>query len=173
MELRYSEKAQTLADIWREDLERRFCSEEISPIFESHLSKYRSLMSSLALIFSVVSHLEGSEELPSEVDEISVQLAIKWCELLEQHAQKAYGEFLEPEMGAARILLTKIKSGSVQDYDRCRDLYRRGWKGLNTPEKFEVALEALKGYEWLRTEVQSSEVGRKSELIRLHPTLRK
>ena len=114
--------------------------------------------------------LTGS--IPNEVDDDSVKLAIKWCALLEQHAFKAYGEFLEPELSAARILLGKIKSGAIRDFDRCRDLYRRGWKGLGTQESFEAAIEILKEYGWVRTEVQGSGVGRKSDIIRLNPSLR-
>ncbi len=129
-------------------------------------------MPSLALIFSIVNSIATTGEIPSEVDEDSLTLAIKWCAFLELHALKAYGEYLEPDLGAARILLEKIKLGAVQDYDRCRDLYRRGWKGLSTPDSFDAAMETLKEYGWVRTEVQSSQVGRKSDVIRLHPSLR-
>lgn len=172
LKLHYSESAQVIADAWREALEMRLCRREISPIFEAHLSKYRSLMPSLALVFSLVNSIGSTGNTPNEVDDESVRLAIKWCAFLEEHALKAYGEFLEPELGAARILLGKIKSGVIRDFDRCRDLYRRGWKGLGTTESFESAIETLKGYGWVRTEVQSSQVGRKSDVIRLHPNLR-
>ena len=80
--------------------------------------------------------------------------------------------YLEPKLCSARVLLEKIKLGLVHDFDRCRDLYRRGWKGLSTPESFEDALEILKEHGWLRTEILSAQVGRKSDVIRLHPSFR-
>jgi len=172
LNLHYSDSAQVIADAWREVMEMRLCKSKMSPIFEAHLSKYRSLMPSLALIFSLVNSIGLTGSIPNEVDDDSVKLAIKWCALLEQHAFKAYGEFLEPELSAARILLGKIKSGAIRDFDRCRDLYRRGWKGLGTQESFETAIEILKEYGWVRSEVQGSAVGRKSDVIRLHPSLR-
>lgn len=173
IKLHFSDAAQILADAWRESLERRLCNEEMSPIFEAHISKYRSLMPSLALIFSLVNSFDVTGNAPTEVDDYSVRLAIRWCQFLEQHAFKAYGEYLEPEMVAARVLLEKVKSGSLQDFDRCRELYRRGWKGLNTPEGFEAAIKTLQEFGWVRSEVLSPSVGRKSEVIRLHPSLRK
>lgn len=173
IKLHFSEEAQLLADAWREALEKRLCTENMSPIFEAHISKYRSLMPSLALIFSLVHSFDTTGSQPTEVDTDSVRLAIKWCHFLEQHAFKAYGEYLEPEMVAARVLLEKIKSGLLQDFDRCRELYRRGWKGLGTQERFDAAIKTLQEFGWVRSEVLSPSIGRKSEIIRLHPSLRK
>jgi putative DNA primase/helicase len=52
--LRFSDDAQELFDEWRTDLERRLRGGSESPLMTCHLSKYRSLMPSLALLFHLV-----------------------------------------------------------------------------------------------------------------------
>ena len=107
-----------------------------------------------------------------EVSVDSVKLAAKWCQFLEIHARKAYGEYLEPDLVSARRLLSKIKSGAVKDFDKLRDIYRHGWKNLTTPKDLEDGLKVLESYGWARVEVMSPPAGRRFEVIRLHPGLR-
>ncbi|MBI2603191.1 MAG: DUF3987 domain-containing protein [Deltaproteobacteria bacterium] len=171
LSIRFTSSAQEIADRWRENLETRLLSGTISPVLESHLSKYRSLMPSLALIFEVTDSLcEG--DFPCELRKESTDLAIKWCEFLEKHARKAYGEFLEPDIVAGRCLLAKIKAGAVKDFDRCRDIYRHGWKGLATQEELEGGITTLRNFGWVRTEMIFPPTGRRFEIVRLHPSLR-
>jgi len=172
VEIHFSETAQLLANRWHQDLEERLIAGGFSPILECHLAKYRGLMPKLALIFSMVETLAKEGTRPEFVEEDAVQLSIRWCAFLEKHACKAYGEYLEPELVSGRKLLEKIKAGTVKDYDRCRDLYRRGWKGLTTAEEFDSAVKVLTEYGWIRTEVINPPTGRSSEVIRLHPSLR-
>ncbi|MFK7824762.1 MAG: DUF3987 domain-containing protein [Oligoflexales bacterium] len=168
----FSEDAQRLFDDWHENLEIRLLSSTSSPILENHLSKYRSLMPSLALIFELVSSLCDDSNLPEFVGSQSAELAIKWCAFLEQHAQKSYGEYIDPEMAGARRLLEKIRSGIVKDFERSRDIYRNGWKGLASQTELDDALKTLTKYGWARSEIMSPPTGRRYEVIRLHPSLR-
>lgn len=170
--IRFSADGQTIADAWHEGLEIRLLSATGSSIMENHLSKYRSLMPSLALIFEMMTHLEDSSDYPEEISKDSTQLAIRWCEFLELHACKAYGEYLEPEVVSGRKLLERIKSGAVRDFDRCRDVYRHGWKNLASMKELDGALKTLQRYGWARVEVMSPPTGRRFEVVRLHPSLR-
>lgn len=172
LQLRYSESAQMIADEWHEKLERRLRSGSLSSIFESHLGKYRSLMPTLALIFTMIDSFGLEDQIPKEIKKDAVSLAIKWCQFLEIHALKAYGEYINPEESAARKLIEKIKEGAVKDFDKCRDIYRKGWKGLTNTEEFDGALKTLKKYGWLRTESITPLNGGRTEVIRLHPSLR-
>lgn len=170
--LRYDEEAQELADDWAEDLECRLVNDGLSPIFEAHLSKFRSLMLSLALIFCVIKALSKKDAaVPASVDYRSVELAIDWCSFLESHAKRAYGEHLEPGKASARHLLNKIQKQQVKDFDRPRDLYRKKWKGLSSADELEAALSVLADFGWLRVENINSE-GKSVEVVRLHPSLR-
>ena len=171
--IRFDSDAQTIADSWYEKHENRLFNETMSPIMESHLSKFRSLMPSLALIFEVSDLLgKTANSIPSSISTESTRLAIRWCEFLELHAMKAYGEHLNPALASARTLYKKIKSGAVKDFDRCRDLYRHGWKGLSNMKDLEGALGVLKSYGWIRVEMISPPTGRRFEVLRLHPSVR-
>ena len=170
--VRFDEGAQSLVDNWRENLEARLFSGTMSPILESHLSKYRSLMPKLALVFEVADVLGNGDAFPDTIGIVATRLAISWCEFLEKHARKSYGEFLEPEFVAARILLEKIKAGAVRDYDRCREIYRHGWKGISSLDELDGAVKTLEKHGWVRIEVLSPPTGRRFEVIRLHPSLR-
>lgn len=161
----YSARGQLLADVWHEKLESRLCKGEMSPLLEAHLSKFRSLMPSLALIFTLINENPDGEL----IHENEVQLAIEWCHYLEGQARKAYGDFIDPELAAGHRLLTKIKEGLVQDHDKCREIYRRGWKGLTTKDQLDMALNILKKYGHIKTEISVPLNGGRSENIRLHP----
>jgi len=52
--LRFEAGAQEIFDAWRDDLEQRLRSEEMTPTLEAHVAKYRSLMSILALLFELI-----------------------------------------------------------------------------------------------------------------------
>ncbi|MFK7823619.1 MAG: DUF3987 domain-containing protein [Oligoflexales bacterium] len=171
--VRFAPDAQFIADKWYAELEKRLFTETMSPIMEGHLSKFRSLMPSLALIFEVTELLgKTANGVPSSISAESTNLAIRWCEFLELHAIKAYGEHLNPALASARVLYKKITSGAVKDYDRCRDLYRHGWKGLSNMKDLEGAIGVLKTYRWIRVEMISPPTGRRFEVLRLHPSLR-
>ena len=172
IELRYDKAAQLAADEWQMKLEDRLCNGDMSPILEAHLSKYRSLMPSLALIFELTETLTTGNSILNEVKAPAVNLAIQWCAFLEAHACRAYGEFIEEAEAAARRLLAKIKDGSVKDYDRCRDIFRRGWSGLKNADSFEAAIKTLTDKNWIRIEAITPTSGGRSEVIRLNPCLR-
>ena len=58
--LHFDEEAQQLFDSWHKDLELELRSGRIDhPALEAHLSKYRSLMPSLALLFHLIDKVDG------------------------------------------------------------------------------------------------------------------
>jgi hypothetical protein len=168
--LRFSEDAQERFNTWRNALETRLRSGEMSetPAFEAHLAKYRSLLPSLALIFHLVDVVDGGN--PGPVSLAAMQLAEQWCEYLEAHARKLYAEELSPGVDGAHKLAERIENGDVKDRHSMRELYRPQWAGLRTPEQARRACQVLESCSWLR--VQEIETGgRPSEIIRLHPDL--
>jgi uncharacterized protein DUF3987/bifunctional DNA primase/polymerase-like protein len=86
--LRFDEKAQSFFDSWREDLEIELRSDKVEhPALEAHLSKYRSLMPSLALLFhliDIVAGRTGQEGVSLE----AAENAADWCTYLFEHAKK-------------------------------------------------------------------------------------
>lgn len=165
--LRFDPAAQEVFNDWREKLEQRLRNDELgSPAFESHLSKYRSMVPSLALIF----HLGSDQYAQGAVGKSSIELAIKWAHLLEAHAKKVYASTMYSELKAAQALSAKIKAGAIKDGDTVRSVYRKCWSHLESSQKVDTALALLEDLAWLRVE-QVKVTYRTKDAIRLNPRL--
>ena len=180
--VRFTPEAQELFDVWRDELERRLRSDEMAatPAFESHLSKYRSLMPTLALLFHLVDYASAfgtpivvrpQSDLSLNVSLDAARMAAAWCEYLEAHARKIYSIELNPGVEAAHALLSRVNSGSVCDGQSIRDIYKNHWKGLGTSTDVNQAIEVLVEHGWVRTQTIETG-GRPTEILRLHPDLR-
>ena len=86
---------------WLKTLQEKLESKD-HPIILQHLSKYRSLMHSLALIFHTVDNADGKRE--RDVTLPSIQKAAAWCTYLESHARRIYGMVLDTTFEAAPTL---------------------------------------------------------------------
>jgi hypothetical protein len=175
--LKFTAEAQALYNGWRDTLEQRLRSSELhdAPAFASHISKYRSLLPSLALIFHLVDIANGTEAGP--VSAGAFRLAAAWCEFLEAHAQNVYAEERNAGVATAHALATKITAGAIHDGDAVRELYRMQWEGLTTPDRVLKGLTTLEELGWLHTETirrdgPGTKGGRPSHMIRLRPELR-
>jgi hypothetical protein len=168
----FSPEGQAVFDEWRNQLEIRLRSDEFNntPAFESHIAKYRSLMPSLALIFHMVDVAYKGGDIGAVSDEAAI-LAAAWCEYLELHARKVYAAELEPENQTAYLLANKIKEGSIQNGYTIRDIHRKEWTGLSSPEQVKKGLTALEDCNWLRV-VKQDTGGRPTEVIQLNPKLK-
>ena len=169
--LRFSDAAQNLFDTWRTELESRLRGGDLEhkPAFASHIAKYRSLMPSLALIFHLVGIADGTAEGP--VSLAAARLAATWCDYLEAHALKLYAREVRPHIKAAQLLERHISEGDLEDGMSVRDLYRRGWEGLNDRETVLSGLEVLAERHWVRFEERVTG-GRPTQIVRLHPKFR-
>lgn len=168
----FCSEAQEVFNSWRCELEKRLRSNEIGCLaFESHLAKYRSLMPSLALLFWI---LENPENIHGQgsVSAAATNLAIEWCNFLEQHALKAYGIDKNAQIMATKKLAEVIQQGLLENGMPVRSIYRKQWTHLKTPQLLEHALETLEELHWLRQTVVTVQGGR-TKKIELHPNLRK
>lgn len=108
-----------------EDLERTIRDNSLPPVLISHLAKYRSLVPSLALIFSIADDVKG--KIPLRY----VELAIRWSEYLRAHAERVFACGTYPDTRYARALLDKIIEGAVADKFKPADVYQKGWRLLD------------------------------------------
>ena len=143
--LHFDNEAQVLFSEWRASLEIRLRSGEEHPAIVSHLSKYRKLIPSLALI----NHLCDSRH--SEVTEAALLRAIAFSVYLESHAQRIYSYATRPDIDAAKTLLKRLAAGKLNDKFTMRDIYQKGWTGLETALKAEAALDLLMDYRHLKS----------------------
>jgi len=168
--VRFTPEAQDVFDQWRDELETTLRSEELVPALEAHLAKYRSLMPSLALLFHLMDFVDGTAEGRAVGKEAALRAAA-WREYLRTHAERLYSSAQNPAMEAARALLEHIRKGEVKDGSPVREIYRKQWAKLSSPETVYKAAEVLEGFGWLRVE-ENKTGGRSTKKVHLHPTLR-
>jgi uncharacterized protein DUF3987 len=153
IQLRFCPEAQQLFDAWRAELEAKVRGEcNLHAALIAHLSKYRSLLPSLAGLFELADLAAEGRDLGGEVS-ISLdhtRQAAAFCDYLEDHARRVYGCMVSPEMASARELARHLSAGDLPDTFTTRDVYRHGWSGLSQPEQARKALELLNDLAWVR-----------------------
>lgn len=147
---RFTLDAQELFTAWRTDLEGKLRSRDEHPVLEAHLSKYRSLMPSLALLFHLLEVMDGKAE--GLVSKQAATLAAVWCDFLEVHARRIYQGVTQHALFAARQLANRVKAGKLPNPFTPREVQQKGWAGLSTPEDIEQAAQVLEDAYWLRSE---------------------
>jgi hypothetical protein len=162
--LRFSDEAQELFDVWREALELRVRNDTEHVMVEAHLSKFRSLIPSLALLI----HLADASGGP--VDRLPLERAIAWAEYLESHCRRIYAPAISPDLDAARVLSKRIRQGHVTDGFSMRDVYNAGWSGLSTRDNVAAAVAVLIDYDWIRA-VEEPTSGRTRTVYRINPSV--
>jgi hypothetical protein len=164
--LRFTAEAQELFFEWYVQLEKRLRSEALreTPAFESHLSKYRSLMPSLALLFHLIETQDPSRPVPLA----AAACAADWCEFLEHHARKVYAPELQTDRIAAHALADKIRKKAVVSEMTVRDVYNSGWARLKTADAVLEGMSVLAEYGWARVEIRQTG-GRPKSVIVVNP----
>jgi putative DNA primase/helicase len=159
--LSFAPDAQELFNEWFTELEAKIRGGQLHPALEAHLGKYRSLMPSLGLLFELAdwaAGLGGGESVSLD----HTRQAADCCECLQGHAWRVYSCIVSPELRAARQLGEKVKGRQVGKVDEesglyvisAREVYLKGWSGLDTPERVYSAIEILRDAGWLRPERQ-------------------
>ncbi|MBY0293410.1 MAG: DUF3987 domain-containing protein, partial [Alphaproteobacteria bacterium] len=155
----FDHEAQGVFYEWLTELEGKLRTSTDEPILTEHLTKYRKLMPSLALIFHLINLV--SERSAGAVTVDCVERAAGWCDYLEGHSRRIYGSGMNPPYQAARTLARRIQGGDLKDRFDVRDVYRKEWTRLKTKEEVEAACHLLIEKGWLREETLSE--GRKTK----------
>jgi putative DNA primase/helicase len=168
--LHFDPQAQDFFDGWREELENRLRSGADSALLQCHLSKYRSLMPSLALLFHLIDVAGGHAK--GMVTLRCAEAAAAWCELLEAHAQRMYDVAFHGDHEPAMRLAQRLKD-SLPDPFKARDVQRKCWSGLDSPEAVERALLILEDRGWVKgVDVPAgAEGGRPTRSYFVHPAV--
>jgi putative DNA primase/helicase len=144
--LRFDDEAQEAFDEYRFKLEIKMRGDDEHPAMESHLSKYRSLLPSLALLC----HLADVGHGPVGIDALG--RAVAWAHYLECHARRIYSSQIAANVVAAKSLAKKIQKGDLSSQFSVREVHRKGWSGLSTSEDVTEAVELLEDCGWVRLE---------------------
>jgi hypothetical protein len=159
---------------WLTELEGKVREERgLHPAIVAHLSKYRSLMPSLAALFELADRAAADDELGGTIT-VNLEHARKaaaLCEYLESHAKRIYACIVSPEHRAARELARHIQAGDLKNPFKTRDVYLRGWSGLDDPDRVRSACRLLEDAGWISEEVapRSQGGGRPSEAWQINP----
>lgn len=165
---RFDDKAQEVFFEWYSDNQQKASAEEYLPMCE-HLSKYPSLVPSLALVFHLIEVAGGAA--PGPVSEAAVIQACTWAEVLESHARRVYGLSSDTKQVAAAALARKIKEGKLESKFTVRDIYRKEWALLDEAGS-RSACQELEAEGWLRR-VPFDGFGRPREEYEVNPRIRK
>jgi len=128
---KFSSEAQPMFDNWLQEHETRLRSKKFNPSIESHLSKYKSLIPSLALIFKLCD-TPNIKDLINDIaiDEISLMRALAFAEYLEKHVMRIYDMSTKPHIEMSRLILSKIGDGKLINSFTNKDVWRPQWSGL-------------------------------------------
>ena len=173
LRFRFSREAQELFIAWLTELEEKLRGKDLHPTLVSHLSKYRKLMPALALLFELADRVAAGS---LEASDLSVSLdhtkqAAELCLYLESHANRIYSCVTTPQLRAAQVLAQKIQERKVgaSGYFTCREVYVRGWSGLDSPEAAKSAAQVLLDAYWISEVSFDSKPGRPSNRFQVNP----
>jgi hypothetical protein len=149
---RFAPDAQELFFAWEAELQTKVRSGTLHDALTAHLSKYTSLMPSLALLFELADQAATGTWSSEVVSLEHAKQAAAWCEYLESHARRVYSNVISPQRRAAAELADRIQGREVgsDGVFAVRDIYRAGWTGLDTPERSAAAVSILEDLEWVR-----------------------
>ncbi len=168
--IQFDARAQELFKQWLTRLENRLKAKDLEPAMESHLSKYNSLMPSLALIFHLIDWADSYPRKLKPVSFNATQLAVQWTNCLELHARKIYAVVLRSDLSGAHALAKKIHQGKVASGNSVRDIWKHHWQGLATPADVHDALNVLRTANWIRIQTVTTD-GRPKDVIELNPEI--
>jgi putative DNA primase/helicase len=142
--LQFNEAAQERFNSWWVALEIDLRSGTYSPFMESHISKYRKLVPTLALLDHLILGHSG------DIGIDSLKRAIAWQKFLLSHAERAYAAVTAGSKDAAKALAKHIRQGDLKDGFTVRNVYRKNWSLLSTVKEATEATEVLQDMGWLR-----------------------
>ena len=123
--LRFDTQAQKLWDDWYTELQVSARAEE-SVLMEGWQLKAPKFVASIALILHLC---ESVASKPISGDSLARSLAWHWY--LQSHAKRIYSRVMSPEIAAAVALDEKIRKGKLPPMFSPRDVYLKGWAGLD------------------------------------------
>ena len=161
--VRFDSDGQTIFDRWDVAIQNRIRTSDLPEAFESHLSKFASLVPSIALVLHLA--IGGRGPVSGE----AAELAVRWAEYLESHAARLYSIAMVPERRQAKPLLRRLIDWPKDKPIRARDIARKGWSGLDDVEVVRKTMELLGDAGWVRSMQSMPESGRHTTIYAIHP----
>lgn len=141
--LHFDAEAQEVFNGWFLKNESLLSGGKIDHARQSHFAKYRSMVPALALLFHLVDDHRG------QVCYQCIKRAIELAGILKKHANRIYASVSGHDHEATRTLASHLLKGDLPDGFTRRTVELKGWMGLSTTDKAQVALDALCEFGWL------------------------
>lgn len=148
----FNSDAQRLFNNWWTELENKLRGDSglPSPLI-THFAKYRGLMPTLAGLFELADvAVTGSVGPELLISLEHTKQSAAFCDYLASHARRVYACVVTPECRSARELARHIRAKDISETFSPRNVYLRGWSGLDTPERARGALSVLEDAGWVR-----------------------
>ncbi|MDF3124673.1 DUF3987 domain-containing protein [Rheinheimera sp. 1928-s] len=154
-------------------LNYKLSNENLSVHLYSHLSKYRSMVPSIALVIAAFRQYEENDFEVKRLKPITLadmKMAIRWAKYLERHVKKLW-QSADERLENAKLILSRMDE--LDDSFSSRDLQQKCWKGLRKNlDKINEALTCLQEHHYLsQIEVLSSKGGRPAIRWVKHPDI--
>jgi putative DNA primase/helicase len=146
----FDTEGQRMFNDWDLSFNRRVRGGDYPAAFESHLSKYNSMVPSIALLLHLASGGRGP------VGATSMATALRWAQYLESHARRLYCVGIESEGRLAGELLPRLIDWKLDSPIRASVIAKKGWSGLTSKPVVENVLGVLAEAGW----VQAIKAGR-------------
>lgn len=140
--LRFSPDAQSAFNDWLVGLMNEIQAGELPAPFASHLSKYRKAIPSIALITEL-----GANRDAESISLESWKVAERWADYLRSHARRVFAPTVKAEIVAAHLIANRLDKLPAEF--TARDIYIKGWMGLEDATAATAALSVLVDAGWL------------------------
>jgi len=161
--LHFTDAAQVQFDLWFVKNEELVRGSRLSNSLAAHLSKYRSLVPGLALLFHLIENCGG------DVCYDCTLRAMAFALYLKNHARRVYASIHHYDAAPAKTLAEHLVKGDLQNGFTARTIYTKGWAGLRK-ETTKPALDLLVELNWLRVE-SGKGPGRPTDTYLINPSI--
>lgn len=168
--VKFSADAQITVDQWKDETETEAESLQIEDEpFSSFLYKLPKNCFAIALIFHTLENI-NRDYFPDEITNETALRAMAYTQVLISHARRVFALGEKQIFSLAQTLLGKIKKGNLEQGFTGREVARKQWCGLKTPDTIKDVLGLLVDYGYLK-ELQTQGEGRPTTKYFIHPSL--
>jgi putative DNA primase/helicase len=169
--VKFDSEAQITVDQWKDEIENEAEKLQIEDeAFSSFLYKLPKNCFAIALIFHTLENI-GRAFFHDEISDETTLKAITYIEVLKSHARRVFALGENQIFALAQMLLGKIKKGNLEQGFKARDIARKQWSGLKTPDTIKDVLSLLVDYGYLRA-VETHGDGRPTVRYYIHPSFK-
>jgi len=168
--VKFDREAQNTVDQWKDEIEAEAEKLQIEDeAFSSFLYKLPKNCFAIALIFHCLENINQSY-FPDEISNVTALKAIAYTDVLISHARRVFALGENQIFALAQTLIGKIKKGELKRGFTGREVARKQWSGLKTPDTVKDVLSLLIDYGYLKEDLQQGN-GRPTVRYYIHPSL--